>query len=42
MWDKISANGVRDPQDAKAFRAQIEKDIGYWGAEVKKLGIQAE
>ena len=42
VWDKISANGVYGPQDAKAFRAQIEKDVTYWGAEVKKLGIQAE
>ena len=42
VWDKISANGVYGPQDAKAFRAQIEKDVAYWGAEVKKLGIQVE
>ena len=42
VWEKISANGVRDPQDAKAFRAQIEKDIPYWAAEIKKLGITAE
>jgi len=42
VWAKISANGVYAPQDAKAFRAQIEKDIAYWGAEIKKLGIQAE
>ena len=39
VWDKISANGVYGPQDAKAFRAQIEKDVAYWGAEIKKLGI---
>jgi tripartite-type tricarboxylate transporter receptor subunit TctC len=42
VWDKIAANGVRNPQDAKAFRAQIEKDIPYWSAEIKKLGITAE
>ncbi len=42
VWGKISANGVYGPQDAKAFRAQIEKDIPYWGATVKKLGIQVE
>jgi tripartite-type tricarboxylate transporter receptor subunit TctC len=42
VWAKISANGVYAPQDAKAFRAQIEKDVVYWGAEIKKLGIQAE
>ena len=42
MWEKISANGVYGPQDAKTFRAQIEKDVAYWGAEVKKLGIQVE
>src|SRR5215212_10010700 len=24
VWEKIAANGVRNPQDAKAFRAQIE------------------
>jgi tripartite-type tricarboxylate transporter receptor subunit TctC len=42
VWEKISANGVYGPQDAKAFRAQIERDVAYWGAEVKKLGIQAE
>jgi len=23
-------------------RAQIEKDVAYWGAEIKKLGITAE
>src|SRR4051812_32905012 len=42
VWEKISANGVYGPQDAKAFRAQIEKDVAYWGAEIKRLGIQAE
>ena len=42
VWAKISANGVYGPQDARAFRAQIEKDVAYWGAEVKKLGIQVE
>lgn len=42
VWAKISANGVYAPQDAKAFRAQIEKDIPYWNAEIKKLGITAE
>jgi tripartite-type tricarboxylate transporter receptor subunit TctC len=42
VWDKISANGVYGPQDAKAFRAQIEKDVAYWGAEVQKLGIKVE
>jgi tripartite-type tricarboxylate transporter receptor subunit TctC len=42
VWAKISANGVYGPQDAKAFRAQIEKDVAYWGPEVKKLGIQGE
>jgi tripartite-type tricarboxylate transporter receptor subunit TctC len=42
VWAKISANGVYGPQDAKAFRAQIEKDVAYWGAEIKKLGITAE
>ena len=42
VWDKIAANGVRNPQDAKAFRAQIEKDIPYWNAQIKTLGITAE
>jgi tripartite-type tricarboxylate transporter receptor subunit TctC len=42
VWAKISANGVYNPQDAKTFRAQIEKDVAYWGAEIKKLGITAE
>jgi len=42
VWAKISANGVYGPQDAKAFRAQIERDIPYWNAEIKKLGITAE
>lgn len=42
VWEKIAANGVRNPQDAKAFRAQIERDIPYWSAEIKKLGITAE
>jgi tripartite-type tricarboxylate transporter receptor subunit TctC len=42
VWAKISANGVYGPQDAKAFRAQIERDIPYWSAEIKKLGITAE
>jgi tripartite-type tricarboxylate transporter receptor subunit TctC len=42
VWAKISANGVYAPQDAKAFRAQIEKDIPYWAATVKKLGIQMD
>jgi tripartite-type tricarboxylate transporter receptor subunit TctC len=42
VWDRIAVNGVRNPQDAKAFRAQIEKDIPYWNAEIKKLGITGE
>jgi tripartite-type tricarboxylate transporter receptor subunit TctC len=42
VWEKISMNGVRNPQDAKAFRAQIEKDVAYWAAEIRKLGITAE
>jgi len=42
VWDKIAVNGVRNPQDAKTFKAQIEKDVAYWGAEIKKLGITAE
>jgi tripartite-type tricarboxylate transporter receptor subunit TctC len=42
VWDKISANGVYGPQDAKAFRAQIEKDVSYWNAEIKRLGITGE
>jgi tripartite-type tricarboxylate transporter receptor subunit TctC len=42
VWAKISANGVYNPQDAKAFRAQIERDIAYWGAEIRKLGITGE
>lgn len=42
VWAKISANGVYGPQDAKTFRAQIEKDVAYWGPEIRKLGIQAE
>jgi tripartite-type tricarboxylate transporter receptor subunit TctC len=42
VWAKISANGVYGPQDAKAFRAQIEKDVVYWPEQIKKLGISAE
>jgi len=42
VWAKISANGVYAPQDAKTFRAQIERDIAYWPAEIKKLGITGE
>src|SRR3954462_9932858 len=42
VWEKISANGVRNPQDAKAFRAQIEKDIPYWNAQIQRLGIKVD
>src|SRR3954451_21154119 len=42
VWAKISANGVYAPQDAKAFRAQIEKDVVYWSGEIKKLGITVD
>ena len=28
VWEKISANGVYGPQDAKAFRAQIVNELG--------------
>jgi tripartite-type tricarboxylate transporter receptor subunit TctC len=42
VWGKISANGVYAPQDAKTFKAQIEKDVVYWGAEIKTLGITVE
>jgi tripartite-type tricarboxylate transporter receptor subunit TctC len=42
VWEKIAANGVRNPQDAKAFRAQIEKDIPYWNAQIQRLGIKVD
>ena len=42
VWAKISANGVYAPQDAKAFRAQIEKDVAYWPAQIQKLGIKVD
>lgn len=42
VWEKIAANGVYGPQDAKTFRAQIEKDIPYWNAQIKTLGISGE
>ena len=38
VWAKISANGVYAPQDAKTFRAQIEKDVAYWGAGDQEAG----
>ena len=40
VWGKISANGVYAPQDAKTFRAQIEKDIAYWGARSRSSGYR--
>jgi tripartite-type tricarboxylate transporter receptor subunit TctC len=42
VWAKISQNGVYGPQDAMAFRAQIEKDIPYWNGEIQKLGIKVD
>lgn len=42
VWAKIAQNGVRNPQDAKAFKEQIAKDVAYWGPEIKKLGITVE
>jgi tripartite-type tricarboxylate transporter receptor subunit TctC len=42
VWEKIAANGVRGPMDAKTLRARVEKDIPYWANEIKKLGITGE
>ena len=39
---RLAAGGVSGPLDGKGFRAKLERDVTYWGSQVKKLGISAE
>jgi tripartite-type tricarboxylate transporter receptor subunit TctC len=39
---RLDAGGLRGTTGAAGFRERLEKDVAYWGPELKKLGIQGE
>jgi tripartite-type tricarboxylate transporter receptor subunit TctC len=40
--ERLAAGGIRGTLDGRAFKARIERELEYWGPEIKKLGITAE
>jgi tripartite-type tricarboxylate transporter receptor subunit TctC len=40
--ERLAAGGIRGTMDGQAFKARIERELNYWGPEIKKLGITAE
>jgi tripartite-type tricarboxylate transporter receptor subunit TctC len=40
--ERIAAGGIRGTLDGRAFKTRIERELDYWGPEIKKLGITAE
>ena len=39
---RLAAGGLRGTTGAAGFRAVLERDVAYWGPQLKKLGIQGE
>jgi tripartite-type tricarboxylate transporter receptor subunit TctC len=39
---RLAAGGVSGALDGKGFRARLERDIAYWGPQIKTLGISVE
>jgi tripartite-type tricarboxylate transporter receptor subunit TctC len=39
---RLVAGGVSGALDGKGFRAKLDRDVAYWGGQIKKLGISAE
>jgi hypothetical protein len=39
---RLDAGGIRGTLGASAFRTRLEREFGYWGPQIKKLGITAE
>jgi hypothetical protein len=37
-----AGGGVGGATDGKAFRERLEREVAFWGPELKKLGIAAE
>jgi tripartite-type tricarboxylate transporter receptor subunit TctC len=40
--ERLAAGGIRGTLDGRAFKTRIERELEYWGPEIKKLGITAE
>jgi tripartite-type tricarboxylate transporter receptor subunit TctC len=39
---RLAAGGIRGTLNGRAFKTRIERELDYWGPEIKKLGITAE
>ena len=39
---RLTAGGLRGTTGAKGFQTVLERDVAYWGPQIKKLGITAE
>jgi tripartite-type tricarboxylate transporter receptor subunit TctC len=39
---RLAAGGVGGATDGKVFRERLEREMAFWGPELKKLGIAAE
>jgi tripartite-type tricarboxylate transporter receptor subunit TctC len=39
---RLAAGGIRGEMDGQAFKARIERELDYWGPEIRRLGITAE
>ena len=39
---RLAAGGVSGALDGKGFLAKLDRDVAYWGGQIKKLGISAE
>jgi tripartite-type tricarboxylate transporter receptor subunit TctC len=40
--ERLAASGLHGTTDAKHFSAKLERDLAYWGPQIKKLGITGE
>jgi tripartite-type tricarboxylate transporter receptor subunit TctC len=39
---RLNAGGLRGMTDSKGFRERLEREVAFWGPQIKKLGITAE
>jgi len=39
---RLEAGGLRGMADSKGFRERLEREVVFWGPQIKKLGITAE
>jgi tripartite-type tricarboxylate transporter receptor subunit TctC len=40
--EKLAAGGLHGTTDGKGFAIRLERDVAYWGPQIKKLGITGE